>query len=355
MRIGGSHLTYCTNIHPGESWAEVEANIATHVVAVKQRVSPHAPFGVGLRLSNRAATELAPRIAAFRELLERNDLYVFTINGFPYGTFHGAPVKESVYRPDWLEDERVAYTRLLADVLAELLPDGVPGSISTVPGCFRARADRNALPRIKYNLCRVAADLHRIEGETGKHIVLAIEPEPACIAETVAEAIDLVCRVDSPHLRRHVGICLDACHAAVEFEQLPACVEQLRAAGVQIAKVQLSVGLQRPPNELERFVDPVYLHQVVVDGVHRFVDLPEALAAAPPGEWRCHFHVPIIEAEGTTQGFLAELLALHRRDRISTHLEVETYTWDVLPADLRDRPIDDAIAAELRWVMERLA
>ncbi len=349
MKVRGAHLTYCTNIHPGESWAEVEANVRTHVVAVKQRVCPHAPFGVGLRLSHRAATELAPQIARVRTLLDELGLYVFTINGFPYGTFHGAPVKEAVYRPDWLEDERVAYTNLLADLLVQLLPDGVAGSISTVPGCFRARGGH--LRVIATNLARCAAHLATLD----RPIVLAIEPEPCCIVETVDEAIALFAHLPD---RRHLGLCLDACHAAVEFEQLPGCIERLRAAGVPIAKLQLSVGLRMPASEravLERFVDPVYLHQVVVDGVQRFVDLPEALAAAPAGEWRVHFHVPIIEGGATTQGVLAELLALHRRDPISTHLEVETYTWDVLPPELRARPVDDAIAAELAWVMERLA
>lgn len=363
MRVGDTHLTYCTNIHPGESWAEVEANVATYVVDVKRRVSPEAAFGVGLRLSERAARELAGgRVAAFRALLAKHDLYVFTINGFPYGTFHGAPVKEAVYRPDWLEDERVAYTDLLADLLAQLVPDGVAGSISTVPGCFQTRGGAAALPTIARNLERCAAHLAEVERATGKHLVLAIEPEPCCVVETVDQAIALF----EEYLpdRNHLGLCLDACHAAVEFEHLPGCIERLRAANVPIAKVQLSAGLALHAEnsgalaQLERYVDPVYLHQVVVDGSRRFVDLPDALAHAPHGEWRVHFHVPIIEAElnglATTQGFLADLLALHRRDPISTHLEVETYTWDVLPAELRHRPIEDAIASELHWVLERL-
>jgi hypothetical protein len=363
MRLGDTHLTYCTNIHPGESWAEVEANVATYVVDVKRRVSPEAAFGVGLRLSDRAARELAAgRVPAFQALLAKHDLYVFTINGFPHGTFHGAPVKEAVYRPDWLEDERVAYTDLLADLLARLLPDGVAGSISTVPGCFQTRGAAAALPAIASNLERCAAHLAEVERATGKHIALAIEPEPCCVVETIDQAIALFARYLPD--RTHLGICLDACHAAVEFEELPGCIERLRAAGVPIAKLQLSAGLAldaadaRSRAQLARYVDPVYLHQVVVDGAQRFADLPEALAHASRGEWRVHFHVPIIEAElnglATTQRFLADLLALQRRDPISTHLEVETYTWDVLPPELRSRPIEDAIASELRWVRERL-
>jgi sugar phosphate isomerase/epimerase len=367
MKLGDAHLTYCTNIHPGESWAEVEANLVRHVTAVKARVSPGAAFGVGLRLSARAAAELAAgALPALRRLLADHDLYVFTINGFPYGRFHGAPVKASVYRPDWLEPERVAYTRQLADLLAELLPDGVDGSISTVPGCFRARGDAGALPAIAANLAAAAAHLAAIERATGKRITLAIEPEPCCVIETVAEAIALF----TEHLRgvSHLGLCLDACHAAVEYEDLPAALAAITAAGVPIAKLQLSAGLRLAPVDdagrraVARFADPIYLHQVVArrgGELTRHVDLPDALAdSAPADEWRVHCHVPIVRAElgafASTQDFLAELLAIHRRTPLTRHLEVETYTWDVLPAELRDAPIADAVARELHWVIDRL-
>lgn len=367
MKLAGAHLTYCTNIHPGESWAEVEANLVRHVAAVKAMVSPDAPFGVGLRLSARAAQELAggalPRLHC---LLADHGMYVFTINGFPYGRFHGAPVKDAVYRPDWLEPERVAYTDQLADLLAALLPDGVDGSISTVPGCFRARGDAGALPAIARNLRRSAEHLAAIERATGKRITLAIEPEPCCVIETIDQAIALF----TEHLRgaSHLGICLDACHAAVEYEDLPAALAALRAAGVPVAKLQLSCGLRLAPVDaagrraVARFADDVYLHQVVArrgGALVRHVDLPDALAdPAPADEWRVHCHVPIVRdalgAFASTQDFLAELLAHQRRAPIAHHLEVETYTWDVLPPELRDAPIADAVARELRWVMERL-
>jgi sugar phosphate isomerase/epimerase len=370
MRIGGAHLTYCTNIHAGESWPEVCASLARHVVAVKARVSPAAPFGVGLRLSARAAQELSEgALPALHRLLAAHDLYVFTINGFPYGTFHGAPVKAAVYRPDWLEPERVAYTNLLADLLAQLLPDGVDGTISTVPGCFRERGGGAALPVIAANLERCAAHCAAIERRTGKRITIALEPEPCCVIETIDEAIALFTDHlrGAPHLA-HLGLCLDACHAAVEYEDLGAAIAKLRAAGIPIAKIQLSAGLRLAPVEaaqrdaLDRFRDAVYLHQVVARrgaALARYTDLPDALADhRPSDEWRIHFHVPIVRRDlgafTSTQDFLAELLAHHRRDRLSTHLEVETYTWDVLPPELRDAPIDDAVAAELTWVMERL-
>lgn len=371
MKLGDAHLTYCSNIHPGESWPEIEANLERHVVAVKARVCPDAPFGVGLRLSARAAQELTDgALPALQRLLARHELYVFTINGFPYGRFHGAPVKEAVYRPDWLEPERVAYTDQLADLLAQLLPDGVDGSISTVPGCFRARAGSiggaGALPAIAENLRQSAAHLAAIERATGKRIALAIEPEPCCLIETLDEAIGLF----TEHLAgaSHLGICLDACHAAVEYEDLPAALARVRAAGIAVAKLQLSAGLRLAPVDAEarravaRFADPVYLHQVIARrgrSLTRYVDLPDALAdTAVADEWRVHCHVPIVRAElgafASTQDALAELLALHRADPISPHLEVETYTWDVLPPELRDAPIADAVARELTWVIDQL-
>jgi len=368
MNIAGSHLTYCTNIHPGESWPEVRANLERHVVAVKQRVCPDAAFGIGLRLSARAAHELAApgELAALRRFLAEHDLYVFTINGFPHGAFHATPVKADVYRPDWLEDERLAYTNLLGDLLAQLLPDGVHGTISTVPGCFRARADHDAPARMATRIRAAAAHLDTIFRRTGKRITLALEPEPCCAIETIAEAITFF----THHLRgvAHVGLCLDACHAAVEFEDLDVALGALFAANVEVAKVQLSAGLRVLPADvaarraLARFAEGVYLHQVVArhgDGLTRYVDLPDALAAnAPADEWRIHFHVPIFRDElgafASTQPFLIDLLALHRASPLSTQLEVETYTWDVLPAEFRDQPIADAVARELAWVIERI-
>lgn len=367
MKIGDSHLTYCTNIHPGESWPEVFANLARYVVAVKSRVSPDVPFGVGLRLSARAATELLPIVDELRSWLDERGLYVFTINGFPYGQFHGVPVKQQVYRPDWLEPERLAYTNLLAEILIALLPDGVDGTISTAPGCFRDRASGDAGARMAEQLARSTGHLAAIEQRTGKHVTLALEPEPCCTIETIAEAVAFF---ELYHLdRRYLGVCLDACHAAVEFEELDAAVAALQRAGIPIAKVQLGAGLRVAPvdaaarDALRSFAEGVYLHQVVArrgEELVRFVDLPDALADPRSfDEWRIHFHVPIFRAElgamGSTQGFLAGLLASHRRAPISTHLEVETYTWDVLPPGFRDEPIVDAVARELTWVKERLA
>jgi sugar phosphate isomerase/epimerase len=396
----GAHLTYCTNIHPGETWPEVQAALRTHVAGVKRRISPNAPFGVGLRLAARAADDLVngPGVLddAKRELDDAG-LYVFTLNGFPYGSFHGTRVKERVYRPDWLEDERVRYTRSLGRVLAALLPENTPGSISTVPGCFHERAEPGAARAIALNVARAAAELVGIERQTGKTIALALEPEPACLLETTDDALAFFERelfapdvrrelgerigIDAGRaeevLRQKVGICLDACHASVEFERPVMALQKLRSAGILVPKIQLSAGLRirsataEALGELRAFDDGVYFHQTVVrigserDGaarrLRRFVDLPDAFRAAPElgdgAEWRVHCHVPVFHAElgafSSTQEDLFELLVL--ATELSSHLEVETYTFDVLPEALRDRPVVEAIARELEWVLAALA
>ena len=305
MNTGTAHLTYCTNVHPGESLRDVVRNVETCVVRVKNMVAPDQPFGVGLRLSATAAHELAEpdAVRALRDVLATHQLYVFTINGFPYGRFHGAPVKEEVYRPDWLEPERLAYTNQLADVLAALLPEGVSGSISTVPGCFRSRVHAGAVAQIGANLRAHASYLRTLEHRTGKRIVLAVEPEPCCLMETIEQVADLFALEIPAEDRRYVGICIDACHAAVEYEVVDTALERLRAADITIAKVQLSTGLVVDPRRHEqrdalgRFDDGVYLHQVVARSgtvLRRHDDLAEALASTDPDdEWRVHVHVPI--------------------------------------------------------------
>jgi sugar phosphate isomerase/epimerase len=396
----GAHLTYCTNIHPGESWDEVRRNVETQVQAVKAQVCPERPFGVGLRLSAVAARQLGQpaELARFRDYLAAHGLYVFTINAFPYGPFHGQPVKEGVYRPDWLEPERLAYSGQVATILTALLPAAKPGepslsgSISTVPGCFRPRAPGAAeLAAMGSALGQHAAVLWRLHQAGGAPLGLALEPEPECVMETSADAIEFLSRqvfagpgasafrdasglqgaAAEEALRRHVGLCLDACHAAVEFEEPAAALAALDAAGVRVLKLQVSAGLRilQPDRarlrELARFAEGVYLHQVVIRrdrALARIADLPQALAAVdlddPGDEWRVHFHVPLFrEALGSfasTQPFLADLLARQRQQPFTDHLEVETYTWDVLPEEFRNQPVADAVARELSWVLGQL-
>ncbi|MGN6032796.1 MAG: metabolite traffic protein EboE, partial [Thermomicrobiales bacterium] len=137
------HLTYCLNVYPGITWPEVQANIERHVLKHKQRFAPDRPFGVGLRLAGEASSEIlrGDELARFREYLDAHGLYVFTMNGFPYGPFHGQAVKAEVHAPDWRDDERVAYTLRLIQTLADLLPDGMDGGISTNPFGYHPSID----------------------------------------------------------------------------------------------------------------------------------------------------------------------------------------------------------------------
>jgi sugar phosphate isomerase/epimerase len=392
----GIHLTYCSNIHPSEAWTEVRAQIGAHLPKIKAQLSPDGPFGIGLRLSAVAAESLSEPAAMgeFKAFLASEDLYVFTINGFPYGEFHGRPVKENVYLPDWRDAARLDYSNLLADLLAELLPDdpALDGSISTVPGAFKpAITGESDVATMADNLIRHAAHLVALRERTGRTVTLELEPEPCCFIETIDEAVDffrnylfsadaiagmaertgLSGAAAEAALRRHLGVCLDLCHAAVEFEDAEKALDSLSKAGIRIGKMQISAGLRLARVDgatvelLRPFNDAVYLHQVVERngaGLARYVDLPEAFAAAGEKqgdrEWRVHFHVPIFLDDlgrfSTTQNFIRDMLGRYRAMPFTRHLEVETYTWDVLPPDYRNVDVDAAIVRELQWVRAQL-
>ena len=386
-------LTYCLNIHPTQSWAETRAALTGPVPKVKAALCPDAPFPCGLRLSAETLAELASpeRRAELREILDASDLRPVTMNGFPYGPFHGTRVKEQVYLPDWRSDERVTYTTGLADLMAELNPEGTFVSLSTVPGAFRSEGEGHGA-EMAANMLRAVAHLVRLERTTGRQVALAIEPEPCCFLETIAETVSffgdflfsesaakslaaqtgLSLAAAAEALPRHLGLCYDVCHAAVEFEDPGGSIRALRDAGIPVHKLQLSSAVRiaeggaAAREALARFDEPTYLHQLIArlpDGtLRRFTDLGPALApgGAPDGaEWRVHFHVPVfldrLPRFDTTQAFLREILALHRAEPISPHLEVETYTWDVLPDDLVAGSVDEAVSRELRWVLDRLA
>lgn len=403
MKLGQKfHLTYCSNIHPGETWEEVNRSLATFLPKIRQRLCPNDPFGVGLRLSAQAAETLEKPINldVFRKFLGEHNCYVFTINGFPYGVFHKARVKEKVYLPDWKDERRLRYTNRLARILAVLLPDNLEGSISTVPGAFKENVcstkDARQMARA---MLEHAVFLHNLRKQSGKTIILALEPEPCCYLETVDETLAffrdylsspealqwLVRHLGLPLgeaesvVRRHIGVCYDACHMAVEFEEALAALRKFKAAGIKIGKFHLSSALQleftggdgRAEALLRPFVDNTYLHQVVEKsptGLIRYIDLPEALAQeAKVGrqgkrgekkEWRIHFHVPIFLREmkdfGTTQDHLVSLIDFLKGDDLCPYLEVETYTWDVLPAEYRNLDTASAISKELSWVRDRI-
>jgi hypothetical protein len=389
------HLTYCTNIHPADGWPAVFSTLRRYAPALRTRLAPDASFGVGLRLSARDASGLLSggNLADFRRFLDDEGLYVAVINGFPYGPFHGTPVKASVYAPDWRDPARVAYTLDLIRILEALLPSGLDGGVSTAPLSYKpwmAAADADAWDRMTANVVAVAARLARMHEETGTRIHLDIEPEPDCSIENTAETLDFFERRLLPagsrllagelgldearareHLLEHVRICFDCCHFAVEFEHATQAMDRIRAAGIKIGRVQLSSALHVDvPEEagaaaamldrLRPFADTTYLHQVVEQRpaeLRHYLDLPDALGSAGDHAgrtWRIHFHVPLFTARygelGSTQEYVADVLRHALATGATTHLEIETYTWDVLPGDLK-MDLLESIAREYEWVL----
>jgi hypothetical protein len=380
------HLAYCTNIHRGETWAETFHSLQTHTLAVRERVCPGHPFAIGLRLSQCAALELRDpsRLLNFQRWLGQNNCYVFTINGFPYGQFHGIRVKEQVYAPDWASPERLAYTNLLFDLLANLVPAGVEGSVSTLPGSFKGFTLHAAeLKRIRDNLWSCVEHIARVGQQTGRKLHLGLEPEPMCMLESSAETIHFFerMRTEHPHdprLAEHLGVNYDTCHFAVEFEEPQNALACLVHHGIKISKIHLSSALKVSPTPeaceaLKHFSDDVYLHQVVTrdEAGNRtiFRDLPDAIAfqsSSPEtsdpslSEWRIHFHVPLHAPtappfENTSDHLLGVLDLLAETPQLCSHLEMETYTWEVLPPELKSLNVADQLAAEYGWTLDQLA
>ncbi len=379
----GLHLAYCTNIHRGESWAQTFRTLEQHTLAVRDRVAPGRPYAIGLRLGADAARDLAEpaTLLAFRRWLDAQQCYVFTINGFPYGRFHGGRVKEQVYAPDWTTSERLDYTNLLFDLLGELVPDGVEGSVSTVPVSFKEFVrDEAQLAAARANLWRCVEHVERVSRRTGRQLHLGLEPEPLCYLETTAETVEFFCRLreDRPgdgRATEFLGLNYDCCHLAIEFEEPRDAIGRLRAAGIRISKLHISNALAVRPTPslreaLRAFTDDVYLHQVVERDARgtltRHRDLDLALARSTPrdvatdSEWRIHFHIPL-HAEptgefGTTAGHVLGVLdELAAAPGLCSHLEMETYTWEVMPASLKHRDVVDQLAGEYQWTLGQLA
>lgn len=386
-------LVYCSNVHPGESLDAVQGTIGRLVAAVG-RARGLARCGAGLWLSAQAARELlasAPALDGFIGELERHRVRLFTLNGFPYGGFHEQVVKAGVYAPDWSTTARLDYTLDLARILAATLPrEDEEGTISTLPLGSRTDWSPPRQGQAVANLLRLVRSLHDLRLRSGRRIRVCLEMEPGCVLETTEEAIVLLrdtlplaattAGVDPALVAEHLGVCFDVCHQAVMFEDPADSIRRLRAAGIRIGKIQISSAVEAPrPGDpqhraaLAAFDEPRYLHQVrcrrpdgTLDGC---ADLPEALsgmAALPDAApWRVHFHVPV-QAAGiadspllTTRHAIDAVIGLLASEPdVRPHLEVETYTWHVLPAPLR--PQDEAglvaaIATELGWLESRLA
>ena len=386
MALSRLPLGYCTNVHPGLSIVQVEEGLDRFTVPVRREYG--GELAAGLWLADSVIREILAHpdgAVRFAEGLTRRLLTCHTLNAFPFGNFHAQRVKENVYLPDWADPRRLQYTLGCADVLAALLPAGVEGSISTLPlgftGFDQPAGFENACRR---QLIEAARGLERMRQETDKVIRLAIEPEPLCLLETTGQSIAFFGRLWEQAeaigaleaVGTHLGLCYDVCHQAVEFEDVAASIRALDAAGVRINKVHVSCALELDaPMEngegraaLKRYVEPRYLHQTtarVSDGrVARHVDLSEAFVNDPPPEfrsaatWRVHFHVPV-DAErlgplATTRSELPKALAAVAALDYAPHLEVETYTWEVLP-DARPADLVAGLTRELLATREILA
>ena len=398
MNLGNGlgHLTYSTLVHPGDTWEQMWQSLTTYVPQVKERIAPHEPFGVSLRLSAASARALASspdERARLKEFLTDSSLYLYTVNAFPYGDFKGGVVKEQVYEPDWRSEERTAYTIDVADVLADVVGEGIAPSIQSAPLGFKPRVTGpDVVASYTEHVVRVVAHLVSLEQRTGRTVTLALEPEPFCFLETTGETIDYfqehlysgasaagIARlagipISEAHaaLRRHLGIVFDICHQAVEYEDIPASLARLVAAGVPILKLQEAAAIHVPEvteeavDALERYAETIYLTQTLerTNGgpLTYFLNVQDAIAAwrASPGprEWRVHIHVPVFLDDlgpfGTTRFAIAEALAVHKAAPLSRQLEIETYTWDMLPDDLKTGDIVEYVCRELEWVLGQL-
>ncbi|MEH2266242.1 metabolite traffic protein EboE [Nostoc sp.] len=397
------HLTYCSNIHPGETWLEVFANLESYIPKLKLRLSPTEPFGIGLRLADIAATQLleSNNLAQLQAWLTQHNLYVFTLNGFPYGGFHRQVVKDQVYAPDWSTQERVNYTLNLAKILAVLLPEELDGGISTLPLSYKPWWKKDqatfevVLKESCLNIASVILEMIRISEETGKILHIDLEPEPDGLIENTSEIIDfyqnwllpiggnylseklnIEQHLAETKLLEHVRVCYDTCHFSVEYEQPQSVFTRLQSAGIKIGKIQISAAVKvKIPAEVEKrnliverlrpFAESTYLHQVIErrnDGtLHHYPDLITALPHLEQSlaeEWRTHFHVPIFihdyQILQSTQDDIATVLNLLQINDACSHLEIETYTWDVLPSEMK---IDllTSIQREYEWVLNEFA
>jgi len=394
-RLG--HLSYSTLVHPGDNWEAMSNSLRTYVPQVKKRVSPNQPFGLSLRLAAPSAEMLVKNKGerdALKRFLAEQDLYLYTVNAFPYGAFKDTIVKEQVYEPDWRSEERTQYTINVADILADVAPEGIAPSIQSAPLGFKPRVTGpDVVESYTEHVLRVTAHLVGIEQKTGRTVTLGLEPEPYCFLETTDETVDYFTKhlytgrsaerlaklANIPisdaigALKRHLGVVSDIGHQAVGFEDIPVSLQKLVDANIPILKLQEVAAMHMPQvtdetvAALQSFTKTVYLSQTsqLKDGkITKFLNLEDAFAARQkdpgPREWRTHFHVPVFlddlgGAFGTTRFALEQALKMHKEKPLSGQLEIETYTWDVLPAHLKTGDIVDYVCREIEWVRGQIA
>lgn len=390
------HLSYCTNIHPGQNWESTFQSLKDHVPKIKHQVAPEYAFGLGLRLSNKASEELdqGTNMTDFQDWLSENDVYIFTMNGFPYGNFHDERVKENVHAPDWTTDNRVAYTIRLFNQLKTLVPEEHSGGISTSPISYKywhkTDADKKKAFEVgATNMIKIAKHLYDIEQATGKYLHLDVEPEPDGLLENSDEVLsfyaDYLVPIGIQELKnelgvtpseiekivkRYITVCYDICHFSLAYEEPEATFKKFKSTNIRVGKIQVSAALKILFNGegdekvwelLSQFNEPTYLHQVtekVGNKVKTYNDLPILLKNRGNfKELRAHFHVPIfVEQFGalfSTQDHILKTIAFLKENKVVEHLEIETYTWDVLPAELKE-DLTPSIIREINWLKDRL-
>ncbi|MDQ0867639.1 sugar phosphate isomerase/epimerase [Arthrobacter sp. V1I9] len=365
-------LSYCTNVHPAEDLDGVIRQLREYAGPIRRTVGLET-LGVGLWLPAGLARQLAHNTedrAALRDVLQAEGLQLHTINAFPYGGFHNEVVKLDVYKPTWAERARLEYTLDCAEVLAALLPEGTTGSISTLPLAWREPWTQADDDDATSAFAELSSRLRDLRERTGKTVRVAVEPEPGCVLDTVSDVVGwLRPRIERGVDPEFVGLCVDTCHLAVSFADPAGAVQEIDAAGLRIVKVQASAALHvTDPSDpaareaLAAFVEPRYLHQVRESqpaGVVAADDLGEALTELP-GEsaWRVHFHIPLHHVPSapleTTVDVLSRTVTEVRRLPYApeVHLDIETYTWSVLPG--ASVGITDGIAAEIQWAQSNL-
>jgi hypothetical protein len=398
MQTPFGQLTYCSNIHTGEDWQHHFSELQENIPLIKKNVSPDEPFGIGLRLANQASIDLSEpqNLQTFQQWLADNDCYVFTMNGFPYGGFHDVVVKDNVHAPDWTSMERVDYTLRMFRLLAKILPNQLTeGGISTSPLSYRfwwkdGKSLTDAVQVATQNMLLVVDELLKIAKETGKILHLDIEPEPDGILENSAEFIDWYQNVLIPSavehfakksistasvkeiINTHIQLCYDICHFGVSYEEPQPAINQLNSLGIKVGKIQISsaikvdftVDVEAKLKAIAQYDEPTYLHQVVAlrpnGKFDKYPDLKQAIDNFEEGkhtQWRVHFHVPLfLETYGllsSTQSEIVKTLAIQKVTPFTNHLEIETYTWGVLPASVQV-PLNESIIREINWVQSIL-
>ena len=393
---GLGHLTYSTLVHQTDNWDQLWKSVNTYLPAVKARIAPGQKFGVCLRTSAPSAELLSAepsKRADLKKFFDDNDLYLYTANAFVYGVFKKQVIKEDVYEPDWQTAERREYTKQVASLLAELAPDGINPSIQSAPLGFKPKVTgEHVVEEYTTNVIDVVAHLVGLTKKTGKIVTLGLEPEPRCYLETTDETITYfknhlfsgrtaqrlakltgLNEADAAKaMRDYTGVVFDIGHQSVGYEDIPASLQKLVDNGVQIVKLQEAASMhipnvtQKVVDALQTFAKTIYLSQTcqMKDGKTTwFLNLEDAFEAFQkdpgPREWRTHFHVPVFLTDlgggfGTTRFALEQALAFHKKTPLSTHLEIETYTWDVLPDHLKTGDIVEYVCREIEWVKGQL-